>query len=367
MKENASLNFTVVNQTDEQFEENRMFAAQERAEQYKQRLKEREKEIPHSHIYVDSELQKIKQEWPALYYLEQPKKYYVHMDLDSFYASVEMLLNPEYRNIPLAVGSMNMVAACNYKVREYNVRAGMPGYHAKKLCPHLVLTPCRMERYNYYSEMVMGILSCYDNNIESYGIDECCLVFDEEKLKMAYEFYNTDEKNGMLCEKDSEGNKIFEPLEYTKFTYNAVAQLIEKIRKIVFKNVKLTVSAGISVCRGMCKFASNINKPDGQKVIDEDFDSYIIDLPVDKLNGIGKMTKLTLLKTFGIKTVRDLRTKYAEVSLVFPTKTFLHLVRISQGLSVFDTEKNKRSQGYEMKSIGNSYTIKRTTDYVDVA
>ncbi|OQS55842.1 dinB [Ecytonucleospora hepatopenaei] len=364
MKENASVKFTVLNTTNEQFEENeenRMFAAQERAEHYKKILKEKEHEIEHAHNIVKYELYNIQNEWPALYGIKKPSKFYVHMDLDSFDASVEMLLNPEYKNIPLAVGNMNMIAACNYRAREYNVRAGMPGYHAKKLCPHLVITSCRMEKYNYFSEKVMNILSCYDNNIETYGIDECCLVFDEEKLKKAYDFYNYSSGKGRKSKQEE-----MPPILFDSFTSDAVSRLVEKIRKIVFREIKLTISAGISVCRGMSKFASNINKPNGQKVIKEHFDSHIIDLKVDKLNGIGKMTKLTLLKTFGIETVRDMRKKYAEICVVFPHKTFVNLLRISQGLSVYDTISNARSKGHNMKSIGNSYTIKRTVDYVTV-
>ena len=365
MKENAQIKFTVVNNTDEQYEqneENRMFAAQERANLLKEKFQEKKGEIESSKLFVEAELNKIKNEWPALYGKKSTKYFYVHVDLDSFYASVETLLNPKYKEIPLAVGSMNMIAACNYKAREYNVRAGMPGYHAKKLCPHLTITECKMERYNYYSELVMEILSSYDNDLESYGIDESCLVFTEEKLFNAYEYYNTNSINGRI--KNEDGS--FDELNYEGFTSEAVDKIVNKIREVIYRNLKLTVSAGISICRGVAKFASNYNKPNGQKVIDKDFDSFIVDLPIDKLNGIGKMTKLTLFKLFNIKTVKDLRNKYAECALVFQYKTFINLMRISQGLSVFDTERNQRSKGYKMKSIGNSYTIKSTIDYVEV-
>lgn len=379
MKENADVKFTVVNDTDEQFEaneEDRQFAVQERAAAVKERLMERMGEIEGANAFVQRELVKIQREWPALFGLKPPSHFYVHVDLDSYYASVETLLNPKFKDVPLAVGSTNMIAACNYKAREFNVRAGMPGYHAKRLCPHLIITPTRMEKYNYYSELVMNILSCYDNDIEIYGIDEPCLVFTADKLKKAYDFYNTDPENGRFSlQSNTQENtdlKVSQTvvddlgeLIYTGFTIEAVFNLVDKIRSIVFRNIKLTVSAGISICRGFAKFASNVNKPNGQMEITSDFDSHIINLPVDKINGIGKMTKLLLAKAFKIFTVQELRDHHPQCALVFLYKTFTHLLRLSLGLSVFDSEHARGKLDARMKSIGNSSTIRPTTDYID--
>ncbi|ORD93659.1 POLK [Enterospora canceri] len=348
--------FTVVNSTGELFEENeeqRMFAVHEKAENLRQKYAERVEEIQAARNYVDMdmEIDKLKMAWPALFGLDDPDEFYVHVDLDSYYASVETLLNPKLKDVPLAVGSMAMIATSNYKAREYNVKAGMPGYHAKKLCPHLVIIPPQMNQYNYYSEVIMEILSCYDTQIEIYGIDESCMVFNEDKLVQAYEYHNsTNAKNDQI--------------KYGGFNTTSISKLVEKIRQTVYNKTKLTISAGISLCRGHAKFASNINKPNGQLCIIDNFDQYILNLPCDKINGIGKMTKLRLSKTFQVTTVADLRNKHAECALVFPTKTFLNVFRLSFGFSQFDFAHSSKYNS-NFKSIGNSYTIRKTTSYVE--
>ncbi|KAF9761399.1 DNA polymerase kappa [Nosema granulosis] len=294
----------------------------------------------------------LAREWPALFG-GVPEKIYVHIDLDSFYASVETLLHPEYKDIPLGVGSMLMLATCNYPARKYGIKAGMPGYMAKKLCPSLVITPCNFGSYNFYSDKVMAILTAYNKNIEIYGIDEACLVFDKFSLKEAYETYNNDAKVGKTLDEDL--------LVYESFGFESATTLVDKIREMVFRNTKLTVSAGISVCRGLSKFGCGVNKPNGMFIINQDFDSHILNLPVDKINGIGKATKEMLLRAFDIHTVLDLRNNLGMIYLLFPQKTFFNLFRLAHGLSVFDSKTTVFNA--KDKSIGRSMSFKPTQEY----
>lgn len=294
----------------------------------------------------------LKREWPALFGAI-PQKIYVHIDLDSFYASVETLVKPEYKDIPLGVGSSLMLATCNYAARKYGIKAGMPGYMAKRLCPNLVITPCNFERYNYYSDKVMAVLSAYNKNIEIYGIDEACLVFDDSTLRKAYETYNTDAKVGKTLDEEF--------LVYDEFGFDSLVKLIDKIRESVFRNTKLTVSAGVSVCRGLSKYSCGVNKPNGMFVITENFDSHILHLPVDKINGIGRATKELMLRAFNIVTVEELRKYLGVIFLLFPTKSFFNLFRLSHGLSIFDTKNTKYNA--QDKSIGQSTSFRPTSDY----
>lgn len=278
-------------------------------------------QIDHAKIIVYNEVEKIKCEWPALFGGE-PDSIYVHVDLDAFYASCEILTNPSLKGLPIAVGDSNMLATSSYEARKYGVKAGMPGYKAKRLCPQLIIVPCDHVKYNSYSQRVMKVLCNYDSNLEIYGTDEACLVFDEEKLKAAFEYSNTDKTN-------QNKNTI-------NLTFENIERLVSRIRHNVFKNTGLTISAGISVCRGLSKLCSDINKPNGQFTLKDNHQSFLNALKVDKMNGIGKYTKTELEKTFNVKTIGNLKDNMHFIYLGYKQKTFVNLLRLSHGLISFD-------------------------------
>ncbi|ETE59095.1 hypothetical protein L345_15176, partial [Ophiophagus hannah] len=101
----------------------------------------------------------------------------VHIDMDAFYAAVEMRDNPELRDKPIAVGSLSMLSTSNYHARRYGVRAAMPGFIAKKLCPHLIIVPLNFKKYEEVSKqfMPMGLDEAY-LNISEYleERNHCC-------------------------------------------------------------------------------------------------------------------------------------------------------------------------------------------------
>ena len=99
----------------------------------------------------------------------------VHIDMDAFYAAVEMRDNPKLRNIPVAVGSNAMLSTSNYAARKYGVRAAMPGFIAKKLCPHLTIVPLHFDKYCEVSRQVKEIFSDYDPNFVAMSLDEAYL------------------------------------------------------------------------------------------------------------------------------------------------------------------------------------------------
>ncbi|KAM9262667.1 DNA polymerase kappa isoform 4-T6 [Morus bassanus] len=103
----------------------------------------------------------------------------VHIDMDAFYAAVEMRDNPELKEKPIAVGSMSMLSTSNYHARRFGVRAAMPGFIAKKLCPHLTIVPLNFEKYGKVSKEVREILTEYDPNFMPMGLDEAYLNITE--------------------------------------------------------------------------------------------------------------------------------------------------------------------------------------------
>lgn len=348
-------------------------------------------QIEISKLYIKKLTAQFQIDFPGLFVFP-PQYIFSHIDLDSFYASCESLDNPHYKDIPLGVGSMNMLATCNYKAREYGIKAGMPGYMAKQICPTLHIVKCDFYKYNMYSEMVMGVLASFDKEIEIYGIDEACLVFDKEKFLVAarkinemVEMYNTPlpTKNvemklklsksitnefSMITDASKKNFDHKEEFNLKKvdlvFNYKNMKKLINNVRLLVFKNTGLTVSAGISVTRGLAKFACGINKPNGIFTIDKDFDSHIIDLETDKINGIGKATKEMLLKAYNINFIKDLRNNIHLLYLTLPYKTFLNLFYLSYGLSVFD--QSSRRINTSRHSIGQSLSFKPTFEFKDI-
>merc|ERR1719187_388324 len=99
----------------------------------------------------------------------------VHVDMDMFYAAVEMRDAPYLKELPMAVGGMGMLSTSNYRARRFGVRAAMPGFIAKKLCPDLVIIPGNMEKYSNVSKVVREVFSEYDPNFAPMSLDEAYL------------------------------------------------------------------------------------------------------------------------------------------------------------------------------------------------
>lgn len=99
----------------------------------------------------------------------------VVVDMDMFYAAVEMRDDPKLCDVPLAVGGMNMISTTNYAARQFGVRAAMPGFIGKELCPELHFVPVNMEKYAGVAAQVRAVFAQYDPNFEAFSLDEACL------------------------------------------------------------------------------------------------------------------------------------------------------------------------------------------------
>jgi DNA polymerase-4 len=241
--------------------------------------------------------------------------------MDAFFASVEQRDFPELRGKPIAVGGGGMrgvVAAASYEARKYGVRSAMPSVTAQRLCPQLIFVKHRFEVYKAVSQQVRDIFYSYTDLVEPLSLDEAYLDV-------------TDPKRGPLS-----------------------ATLIAKaIREEILTATQLTASAGVSYCKFLAKIASDINKPNGMKVIlPEEALDFIGELPVEKFHGIGKVTAAKM-RRMGIRHGNDLRT-YDEIELVRRFgKAGRHYYRIVRGIDERPVNPNRIR-----KSIGAERTYR---------
>ena len=100
---------------------------------------------------------------------------WIHVDMDAFYAAVEMRDDPTLKDVPLAIENGNMIMTTNYKGREFGVRSGMPAFIGRKLCPKMVFIKPNFPKYKEASRQFKEILLKYDDKFEEVGLDEANL------------------------------------------------------------------------------------------------------------------------------------------------------------------------------------------------
>ncbi|PMJ90125.1 DNA polymerase IV, partial [Vibrio sp. 10N.261.55.A7] len=202
----------------------------------------------------------------------------IHIDMDCFYAAVEMRDNPHYRGRPLAVGGhekqRGVLSTCNYEARKFGLHSAMPTARALKLCPDLLVVPGRMQVYKEVSAHIREIFSRYTSLIEPLSLDEAYLdVTDCKQCK------------------------------------GSATLIAEAIRKDIWDELELTASAGVAPIKFLAKVASDLNKPNGQCVIPPHKVQEVVDgLPLGKLPGVGKVT-LEKLNKAGLFYCRDVRSR----------------------------------------------------------
>ncbi|XP_074876479.1 DNA polymerase kappa isoform X4 [Buteo buteo] len=275
----------------------------------------------------------------------------VHIDMDAFYAAVEMRDNPELKEKPIAVGSMSMLSTSNYHARRFGVRAAMPGFIAKKLCPHLTIVPLNFEKYGKVSKEVREILTEYDPNFMPMGLDEAYLNITEhleERLNWPEHkrrfFFNTER----TTEKDNTPLMDDHPEQRDQSVANSVVfgtsaeEVVKEIRFRIEQKTQLTASAGIAPNTMLAKMCSDRNKPNGQCRIAPERQAvldFLKDLPIRKVPGIGKVTE-KMLKALGIVTCSELYQQRALLSLLFSEASWRNFLDISLGLGSTHLEKD---------------------------
>uniref|UniRef100_A0A2K6UZD6 DNA polymerase kappa n=1 Tax=Saimiri boliviensis boliviensis TaxID=39432 RepID=A0A2K6UZD6_SAIBB len=206
----------------------------------------------------------------------------VHIDMDAFYAAVEMRDNPELKDKPIAVGSMSMLTTSNYCARRFGVRAAMPGFIAKRLCPHLIIVPPNFDKYRAVSKEVKEILADYDPNFMAMSLDEAYLNitkhlqerqnWPEDKRRYFIKMGNSVENDnpGKEVNKLSEHERSISPLLFEEsppdlqpsgdeeqnnpqILQNSVVfgtsaeEVVKEIRFRIEQKTTLTASAGVRI------------------------------------------------------------------------------------------------------------------------
>ncbi len=200
----------------------------------------------------------------------------LHVDMDAFYASVEVLDRPELRGTPLIVGGLGgrgVVAAASYAVRAYGVHSAMPMSRALRLCPHAVCVRPRMSRYREISSRVFTVFRRFTPAVEGISLDEAFL-----------------------------------DLTGTARLLGTPSSVAVRIKQAISEETGLTASVGLAANKLLAKIASDLNKPDGFCHIDAGHACAVLDpLPIGRLLGIGQKT-LPRVQAAGVQTFADLRT-----------------------------------------------------------
>ena len=200
----------------------------------------------------------------------------IHIDMDCFYAAVEMRDDKSLRNRPLAVGGdpsrRGVISAASYEARKFGVHSALSSARAKKLCPNLIIVHPNMKKYAEESRKIRAVFHQFTNLVEALSLDEAYL--------------------------DVTGSNHFK---------GSATLIASEIRKIILKETGLTASAGIAPNKFLAKVASDWKKPNGQFVITPDkVYAFVLKLPVQKIWGVGKVTAEKMAK-IGLKTCGDLQ------------------------------------------------------------
>lgn len=197
--------------------------------------------------------------------------------MDCFYAAVEMRDDPKLRNVPIAIGGTSrrsVLCTANYEARKYGVSSAMPTSMALKKCPHLIVVNGNMHKYKDASIQIRKIFHEYTDMVEPLSLDEAFLdVTDCERCQ------------------------------------GSATLIAKEIQHKIFERTQLTASAGVAPNKFLAKVASDWRKPNGIFVITPNaVKDFVVDLPVTKIFGVGKVTG-EKLKGFGITTCGDVLKK----------------------------------------------------------
>ena len=250
-----------------------------------------------------------------------------HFDLDAFFVSVECLLDPSLKGIPLLVGGHSergVVAACSYEARKYGIHSAMPMKRALQLCPHATVVGNARGEYTKYSRMVTEIIASRAPLFEKASIDEFYL-----------------DLTGM--------NRFFDPYQWT----------IE-LREEITRATGLPISFALASNKMIAKIATNEAKPNGYLHVPAGSErEYLAPLPVNKIPGVGEHTYQTMLE-MGIRTIRDLSERpAAELERRFG-KYGLDLYNKSRGI-----HEGEVVPYYEAKSISTENTFEENKTDMD--
>jgi len=260
--------------------------------------------------------------------MQTPQRYIAHFDLDSFFVSVEMLLDPSLLGKAVVVGGSRdrgVVTTCSYEARKFGVRSAMPMRKAMELCPHAIIVKSSYGQYAKYSAWVTNIIAANAPLYEKASIDE---------------FYI--DLTGM--------DTFFNPLEWTI-----------KLRQAIMDETGLPISFGLATNKLVAKIATDEAKPNGYLFVTPGKEKeFLAPLPVEKLGGVGKKSHQTLL-ALGIHTIGDILKYDAGLLEKALGKWGTQLIRQANGKSDSVVSPHRES-----KSISAENTFEENTADLDI-
>jgi DNA polymerase-4 len=256
----------------------------------------------------------------------RPAEPMLHVDLDAFYAGVEVLKDPSLKGKPVVVGGggpRGVVASASYEARAFGVRSAMPGVRAKRLCPDAIFLPADFEAYRTHSNRFREVLIAHTPLVEPISLDEAFL--------------------------DVSGATSL---------FGSPTEIARKIRADVESEVGVTCSVGVASTKYVAKLASDLCKPNGMLVVPADgVQAFLEPLPVGRLWGVGEKTG-DLLSRMAIRTIGDLReTPEAILSRLLGDQNARHLSQLAHGID------DRPVVPYEApKSVSHEETFDRDLD-----
>jgi DNA polymerase-4 len=248
-----------------------------------------------------------------------------HVDINAFYASVEINDHPEYEGKAVVVCSDTqraVITTANYIARSYGITSAMPLSVALKKQPDLIITGLNFDRYRTVSKQFIDICQTYSTKLEQASIDECYL-------------------------------DVTVPIE----AYEKPLDMAINLQKEIKQKLNLQVSIGIAPNVFLAKMASNMRKPNGLTIIREnEISTKLWPLPIEEMHGIGKKT-VVLLKAKDIHTIGDFAAIEAnQISDVFKNHAD-EMIQRAWGIDDREVEAD-----HQIKSIGNSSSLIKLTD-----
>ena len=245
----------------------------------------------------------------------------IHVDMDAFFASVEIREQPALKGRPVVVGGSargrGVVAAASYEARRFGVKSAMPMSKALRLCPELVRLPVNMSLYAEVSAYINDIFARFTPEIEPLSLDEAFLDVSSS-LRL----------------------------------FGSEVEIGQQIKQAILDEQQLVASVGIAPNKYLAKLASDIQKPDGFVVIKEnEVQSFLDPLPISRLWGVGKATHATF-ERYGIKTIRQVREQSPEFLTDKFGKFGFQLWELAQGI-----DHRKVVNERKAKSISNETTF----------
>ena len=245
----------------------------------------------------------------------------LHADMDAFYAAIEQRDHPELRGKPVIVGGdqpRTVVSTASYEARKFGVHSAMPGVQARRLCPHGIFLPPRMDAYVAVSRQIRRVFEQFTDQIEPLSLDEAFL--------------------------DMTGSQAL---------FGDGEAIAHRLKAEVLAATRLTVSVGVATSKYVAKVASDLQKPDGVVVVPPGTErAFLAPLPVARLWGAGPKTQQVLQRA-GLRSIGDLQGRpLAELVRVLGEHMAAHFHTLAHGEDPRDVESDRQA-----KSIGHELTF----------